>query len=93
MIIYVESIFEEYFLLNGNVKIIKTRVKSLIKVLNQKVRFKSNLHSQPQNLFKSAPWFCFKIKFLKIFSTIFVFVYIRKASFYTYYFFSVTTDQ
>ena len=55
MIIYVESIFEEYFLLNGNVKIIKTRVKSLIKVLNQKVRFKSNLHSQPQNLFKSVP--------------------------------------
>ena len=42
---------------------------------------KSNLDSQSQKLFRSILWFCFKIKFLKIFFSIFAFAHIHKTSF------------
>ena len=62
----------------------KSKIQSLQKVI---------LYSQTQNLLKSAFWFWFKIKFLKILSTVFVFVREQKVSFYTLYFAPIASDQ
>ena len=79
-----DYLFQRYFrkrlLFNYTVKIINTTLKSLLKVPKQKATFNLYKHLYSLSLwhFKSALWFCFKIKFLKIFFMICVFVYIQK---------------
>ena len=71
------GVSEESFLFNGNIKIIYTTLKFLIKVRTQKAEFlleclhKSDIPNQFQKLFTSVLWYCFKIMLLKLFSTIF----------------------
>ena len=56
--------------------------KSLKRKILQKSLHKSDTPNQFQKLFKSALWYCFNIKLLKFFSTIFFFFF-AVLSFYT----------
>ena len=71
--LFVKKAFQRKVFFKGNAKFIIASLK-----------FFSNLYSQFEKLCKSALWFCFKIEFLKIFSTIFAFLHIHKTSLYTY---------
>ena len=66
---------------NVKVKTINASLKFLINVPTQKAKFlqkslhKSDIPNQFQKLFKSVLWYCYNIKLLKFFSTIFLFLH------------------
>ena len=63
--------------------------KSLKRKILQKSLHKSDTPNQFQKLFKSALWYCFNIKLLKFFSTIFFFFF-AFFSFYTKHIFMLS---
>ena len=71
------------WILNGNVQVINAILKFLLKVFTQKGKLNNQVSVYTlKSFFKSALWFCLKIKFLKISFIIFVFFHIDKIFFH-----------